>query len=292
MRNFRLQVTLVICASLILLPCLRPVKAQQAEQGRQVFDKYSTVIGAVYPVAGTVFKVTGEMLDLFGYFGKSADPVGDAIKLINARLDVLEKRMTAVENDLRQVSNRQLLAENKDRIRFLKDRRQELEDLTDELKLKPTEPMSKLSLANKARRIAGRFLDDPGMDIWTWSDVRDRDQKMLPAEFKPLPALEYYVMSLVTWIATIENASDGNHQVVKNQCGELVNTECSRELKKHMAFLSVRPAWNDGDPRAPETLPENIRSRVSCSLGSLHSSPDATTRKCVFQEGCLDQIAR
>jgi hypothetical protein len=56
MTNFRLQVTLVICACLILLPCLRPVNAQQAEEGRQVFDKYSTVIGAVYPVAGTIFK--------------------------------------------------------------------------------------------------------------------------------------------------------------------------------------------------------------------------------------------
>src|SRR5688572_31304059 len=58
----------------------------------------------------------------------------------------------------------------------------------------PYTTLFRSSLANKARRIAGRFLDDPGMDIWTWSDVRERDQKVLPAEFKPLPALEYYVM--------------------------------------------------------------------------------------------------
>jgi hypothetical protein len=66
---------------------------------------------------------------------------------------------------------------------------------------------------------------------------------MLAAEFKPLPTLEYYVVSLVTWITAIENASDGNYEAVKGQCGELVNSECSRELKKHIAFLSVRPEW-------------------------------------------------
>jgi len=207
------------------------------EQGKKVFDNYSTVVGAVYPAAGVMFKVAGEMLDTFGYFGNSVDLVGEAIKHINARLDSLEKRMTNTENELQRLDNKLLSAENRNRIRFLKDRHQEIQDLSDQLQKKVTDNQSKRILANKAQRIAGRFLDDPDMDIWKWSDLRLRDQVMMPADFKPLPALEYYGLALVTWMAAIDSATDGDYEFVKRTFGA--------ELKKHIAFLSVRPGWND-----------------------------------------------
>ena len=282
MKRIRLQVVFVLCSCLVLLPCPIDVRAQQAEQGKKVFDDYSTVIGAAYPVAGALFKATGEMLDLFGYFGKSADPVGEAIKRINERLDILEKRMNDLDNRLQRLENKQLLAENRDRIRFLKDRHQQLQDLADELRQKPTERGAKVTLANRAQRIAGRFLDDPEMDIWKWSDMREKDQVMLPADFKPLPALEYYVVALVAWVAAIDNATDGDYEFVKREYG--------RELQKHIAFLTVRSGWNDADD--PATLPENIRARVRCSLELLNSSPHAITRICAIHEGCEDRLAR
>ena len=258
MKHLRLPLIFLICCCLILLPSTSmKLRAQDGpEQGKKVFDNYSTVVGAVYPAAGVMFKVAGEMLDTFGYFGNSVDLVGEAIKHINARLDSLEKRMTDTENQLQRLDNKLLSADNRNRIRFLKDRHQEIQDLVDEMQKKVTDNQSKRILANKAQRIAGRFLDDPDMDIWKWSDLRQRDQVMMPADFKPLPALEYYGLALVTWMAAIDSATDGDYEFVKRTYGP--------ELKKHIAFLSVTPGWND---RAdPMTLPENIMARVSCTL--------------------------
>jgi len=103
MKHIRLQLILLICSCLVLLP-RAPVNVQaqdKAEDGKKVFDNYSTVVGMVYPAGGAMFKATGEMLDLFGYFGKDADPVGEAIRRINERLDILEKRVSGLETKVR-----------------------------------------------------------------------------------------------------------------------------------------------------------------------------------------------
>ncbi|MEP7147546.1 MAG: tachylectin-related carbohydrate-binding protein [Acidobacteriota bacterium] len=283
MKHLRQHFIYLICSCLVLLPCAPlNVRAQTQGDGKKIFDTYATVTTYVYPVAGAMFKATGEMLDLFGYFGNKPDPVGEALKRINERLTNLETKVATLESEMRKVKNELFRTQNRDRIRFLKDRHQDLQHLVDELREKPTERQRKRTLANDAQRIAGRFLDDPEMDIWKWNDMREKDQLMLPADFKPLPTLEYYVVTLVTWMAAIENAADGDKELAKREYG--------RELQKHIAFLSERPSWKDGDEA--ETLPENIRVRVSCGLELLHRSPNAITRKCTIHEGCEDQIAR
>ena len=280
MKNLRLQLCLLIISCLTFLPCMPSnLHAQnKPEDGKKVFSTYSTVVGMVYPVAGAMFKATGDMLDLFGYFGNGVDPVGEELKRINERLGILDKRITDLENGLRRVENNQMLAENRDRVRFLKDRHQEIQDLVDELQKKATDNQAKRILANKAQRIAGRFLDDPDMDIWKWSDLRLQDQVMMPADFKPMPALEYYGLALVTWMAAIDNATDGDYEFVKRTYGP--------ELWKHIAFLSVRTGWNDLSD--PETLPENIMTRVSCTLEPL--SRQSVDRKCQIADRCEDRI--
>ncbi|MGH9931465.1 MAG: hypothetical protein ACREA9_19835, partial [Pyrinomonadaceae bacterium] len=219
MKHIRQQLIILILGSLMLQPFfLRNAHTQQESQGKKDYDKYTTVVGAAYPAAGAVFMATGEMLELFGYFGgtsSSSDPIGDAIKRINERLDVLEKRMKALNDLLQRLVNRQLLSENRERLRFLNDRHQEIQDLVDDLQAKPSEIGARRALANKAQRIAGRFLNDPEMDIWKWSDMREKDQKLFPADFKSLPALEYYVLSVVTVMAAIDNATDGDYAFVK-----------------------------------------------------------------------------
>ena len=282
MKHLRQRFVLLICSCLILLPWAPlNVRAQDnPDDGKKVFDTYATVTTYVYPVAGAMFKATGEMLDLFGYFGNKPDPVGEALKRINQRLDNLELKVATLEAQIQQLTNDEFRSQNRSRIRFLKDRHQELQHLADELREKPTEKARKRTLANDAQRIAGRFLNDPEMDIWKWNDLRERDQLMLPADFKPLPALEYYVVALVTWMAAIENAAEGDSEFAKREYG--------RELQKHIAFLSVRPGWTDTDEA--EALPENIMTRVSCTLQPLERQ--SRDRKCQIAESCEDQLAR
>jgi hypothetical protein len=282
MKPLRFPFIFLICIGLVLMPGTPlGLRAQnKPADGKKVFDTYATVIGAAYPAIGVMFKATGEMLDLFGYFGKGADPVGDELKRINNRLLILDQRMSDLENGLKRVQNEQMLAENRDRVRFLKDRHQEIQDLVDELQRKATDSQAKRILASKAQRIAGRFLDDPDMDIWKWSDLRLRDQVMMPADFKPMPALEYYGIALVTWMAAIDNATDGEYEFVKRTYGP--------ELQKHIAFLSVRKGWNDLGQ--PQTLPENIMTRVSCTMEPLFRQ--SQNRKCLLADRCEDQIAR
>ena len=282
MKHLRRQSIFLICSCLILLPCAPlNVRAQDnPEQGKKIFDNYATVTTMVNPAAGALFKTTGEMLDLFGYFGNKPDPVGEALKRINERLTILETKVATLESEMQKVKNELFRTQNGDRIRFLKDRHQALQHLVDELREKPTEKARKRTLANDAQRIAGRFLDDPEMDIWKWNDMRERDQLMLPADFKPLPALEYYVVTLVTWMAAIENAAEGDYEFAKREYG--------RELQKHIAMLSVRPNWKDADEA--ETLPENIKVRIGCTLEPM--SRQSTDRKCQIEEWCQDQLAR
>src|SRR5260370_30055640 len=283
MKHLRLDVQFGVLSCIVLLPCApRNVRAQdKTEDGKKVFDTYSTVVGMVYPVAGAMFKAAGEMLDTFGYFGNTVDPVGEAIKRINERLDILEKRVSGLETKVQAIENELFRKENLDRVRLLRSKQDALKLLAYKLQQKPTEKRDKLALAKEAEIIVSRFLDDP--DLWNWSDMRGRDGAMLPPDFKPLPALEYYVVALVTWVAAIEYAADGDYEFVKRTYGP--------ELRKHIAYLSVRPGWKESNGDA-ETLPENIMARVSCSLELLHSSPNAITRKCTIHEGCKDQIAR
>lgn len=282
MKYMRQSIMFVFCCCLVLLPCVSiKVRAQQAEKGKKVFDTYSTTVGMAYPAAGAVFKATGEMLDLFGYFGKNADPAGEAIKRINERLDFLEKRVSDLETKVRAIENELFRTQNMTRVRLLRSKQDALKLLAYKLQQKPTEQGDKQALAKEAQIIAGGFLDDP--DLWMWSDMREKDGAMLPADFKPLPALEYYVVALVAWIAAIDSASDGDV--------EFVNREHGRALQKHIAYLSVSSGWKESDGDA-ETLPEKIMARVSCSLESIRKSPDANTRKCTIHEGCEDRIAR
>ncbi len=279
MKHLHKKLIVVICIGLMLAPSAPlSVPAQKGpDDGKKVFDSYATVTTMIYPPAGTTFKVAGEMLELFGYFG-SVDPVGEAIQRINQRLDILERRVSDLEARVRAVENELFQTQNLNRVRLLRDKQGRLKLLLYKLRQKPTEKLDRLALAKEAQIIADGFLDDP--DLWKWSDMREKDGNMLPADFKPLPALEYYVVSLVTWMAAIDNATDGDYEFVKREYG--------KELQKHIDYLSVRSGWKEGDGAV--TLPENIKSRISCTMELLHRSPHSG--KCSIHEGCEDRLAR
>lgn len=272
-------ILLIFCCLILPSGVLKKVRAQNSPgDGKKVFDNYTTVTTMVYPPAGAAFKVAKEMLDLFGYFGNSVDVVGEAIQRINERLDILERRVTDLEARVRAVENGLFQTQNLSRVRLLKEKQRKLQLLLYKLRQKPTERREKLALAKEAEIIAGGFLDDP--DLWLWSDMREKDGNMLPADFKPLPALEYYVVALVAWMAAIDYATDGDYGFVKREYG--------RELQKHIDRLRVRPGWKEGDEAI--TLPENVKQRISCTMAPSQFTPRPGV--CSIYEGCEDQLAR
>ena len=190
MKQLRRHILFLLCLCLVFLPSApTKVTAQGgAGDGKKVFDNYTTVTTMVYPPAGASFKIAKEMLDLFGYFGSSVDVVGEAIQRINERLTILEARVNDLEAKVRAVTNNLFQTQNLSRVRLLQAKQSALELLVYKLRLKPTDRREKLTLAKEAQILADGFLKDP--DLWLWSDMREQDKNMLPADFKPLPAME------------------------------------------------------------------------------------------------------
>jgi hypothetical protein len=256
-----------------------------AQQGKEIFDDYSTGVGAANPVAGALFKGTGEFLDLVGYFGSSSetDPVADAIKRINDRLDAHDARLAALETELQQVRNDQFKTDNLARVRQLRLFNDALHGILDRLQPASKDRNEKIALARDAQRIAEKFLFNVDRDLWFWSDLVVKDHSwqgtsmaagtLLPPDFKPWPTLEYYTLALVTWMTAAEYASEGDKAWVKQEFGE--------ETQKHIRFLSIRPGWNSVSD-APEALPEHVRSRVKGWF-----SPDKSPQNLVCHIGEL-----
>jgi outer membrane protein assembly factor BamB len=280
MKHPRQLLFLLVCLCLVI-PSGVPKRARaqnSPDDGKKVFDNYTTVTTMVYPPAGASFKVAKEMLDLFGYFGSSVDAVGEAIQRINERLGILERKVTDLEAQVRALNNDLRHSQNLGRVQRLQDKQRALELMLFKLRQRPTERREKLALVKEAELNAGSFLTDP--DLWTWSDMREKDGLMLPADFKPLPALEYYVIAVVTWMAAIDYATEGDYGYVKREYGA--------QLQRHIDRLRVRAGWKEGDEAA--TLPENIGTRIRCTLEPLSLSPRAG--KCAVHEWCEDRLAR
>lgn len=262
----------------------------QNPKGKEIFDSYSSAVGTVNPVAAALFKGTGEFLDICGYFGKAADPVGDAIKRITERLDAIELRMTALEAAVKRVQNDLFQTQNLARIRKLRDFKDRLLGILDRLQPAAKDRNEKIALARDAQRIAEKFLFDVDKDLWIWSDLVMKDHswqnkamvagQLLEPDFKPWPTMEYYTLALVTWMTAAEYASEGDAAWVKQTFGD--------DIQKHIALLTVRPGWT-AESGPPETLPEEVRSRVK---GWFVPDKYPDNLVCHFHEYTTDQIGR
>ena len=284
MKHLRKLILVIIGASLVVPPCAIVAPAQQKQQDNtaatteQLIDVYISVMTMAYPPVGLALGAAKGLMGMMGFFDKP-DLVGEALKLLNERLTNLEKRVDGLEAQLRDVRNELFRTQNLARIRQLRNFQRDLQSLTFALRQRPTERATKLKLANDARLIADEFLTDS--DLWRWNDVRRDNDQMLPADFKPLPALDYYVTTLVTWVATIEYAADGDAEFVKRTYGPA--------LQKHINYLSERTGWNELDDDA-QTLPENIKKRVTCHMDPVSERP--RDGKCTFRQYCEDAMAR
>ena len=276
----------------ILLACPVPEARAADPQGRQVLDAYATVLGKAYPVAGAIAKAIIDLADMAGLLGEGPDPLGQAVKVINARLDAQLAQLKRLEEDVRLMRGDHLRERNLQRVWRLRDSREALKAITSALAQKPADPAMKALLVGQAQAEVEKFLD---LELWTWSDVALKDHtwygkdgqpllvkagEILDPDFKTMPTLEYYTAALVTWMAAIEYAGDGNRESVKQTYGA--------KLREHAAFLSPRPDWNT-NRHDPQSLPEHVQHRI----GGFYV-PEKYPRDgmCTFDEYLTDYIGR
>lgn len=248
----------------------------------KVLDAAITAMTIGYPPAGAALGAMKGMMSMLGFFDKP-DMVGEALRQLAARLQVLESRLAYLESQVLQIRNQQFKDQNLARVRELQQRHRELQGHVFELKERPTDPAIRRSLANKGKILADSFLLEYDADLWQWSDLDEATQQMFPPDFKPLPALEYYVGSLVFWMAAIETAAAGDRQFVITTYGT--------DLARHARFLSVRDGWDDLSGAA-QTLPEQVAVRVLCGLSPMSKYPDPNTGMCTAAMLCNDAMAR
>jgi hypothetical protein len=260
---------------------------KQPESGK-VMDTAIAAISIGYPPAGIAL---GFAKGLITAVAGGSDPVGDALKALDSRLGEVEKRVDDLQKEVAAIRDEQFRQADRARFRELLSRRDEVKRLTNRLRLRPTDAREKNIIAYDAQVLAARFLPtyDADRDVWMWSDLNVySDQRtgqlasrLLPADFKTMPTFEYYVSALVLWMAAIEYEAGGNTSLVVNTYG--------KELLKHAAYLSVRPAWHELSD-TPQTLPEQVMSRVTCNVEPVSKYP--TSLACSARFVCADVMHR
>src|SRR6266516_3317548 len=265
MKHLR-KLSLFICSCLIL-NCV-PIKAQAQEKledqkGTElVVDAWIGVTSMAFPEAAPFLEGGKKLLDMLDVFGKP-DATGEALKKINARLDQIEKRISDLDAKINALRNDFFTEKNYTRLQLLRTKRETLQGLVVQLQEKPTQADAKRGLVKAVQNIADDFLDP---ELWSWSDMRRSDCQMLAPYFKPLPTLELYATTLVTWMAAISYAGD-NVDYVKRTYGPA--------LQRHVNYLN-------------QTLPGNIRTRVSGRIDSIDKYPK--NRVCNYEVFVDDQI--
>lgn len=289
MSNFKLRYVFPFVACAIpAFSCWAQFKNDPLEPDEE--RKLGTIIGNAYSGvagAGTVFDTMKLLLIATGYWRES-DRVAYAVKLVNERVAVLEGRMKAAEDWLRTLQNNDLRQANERRVDRLRDLLLTMKDLAIQLEAKPADWGARITLARRAHLYVDEFRKDE--DLWKWSDAakvrHQRDGRwveagdLLPAEFKPVPALEYYTAALVIWMAATDFAGELNRSVVRATFGP--------ELQDHIAFLRTRPGWDElkGNPVTPA---EHIESRIT-SLYIPGKYPE--NGQCGFSEVIEDRIGK
>lgn len=251
-----------------------------------VVDMYITATTAAYPPAGGALAAAKALMGAMGFFDKS-DPVADALNLINQRLQLALQRITTLELEVAQIKDHVFQSDNEERIYRLKIRMGKLSNAVDSLRRRPGDPNSKMDLAHDLQTLAHEFLPIPSWHDWEWSDLHvwkepatgQFKSQMLPGEVKSLPILEAYASVLVTWMAAIEYAADGDTQWVRQTYGD--------ELRQHAAFLSAGSSTTED---SVGTLADYVKAQNYCYFGSF--GRDAATGECYVNDVCHDGMGR
>jgi Tachylectin len=216
------------------------------------------------------YKAVRVVLELTGWWNEPADPLGNAVRMLQEQIDVLKQELTAVNARLNKLAERLAQLENFNRLEAFKEVRDNLDKVALALAERPSDSYVRYELAREAGVIADEFLPGPDgavPDLWKWTDTvirvpRDAQGNPLPpvyelvrADFKPLVALPLYVLSVMSWLAAVDLATGGNYEEVRNRYG--------RQIRRHIEGLSPRRDWSE-QLHPPRTLPEHIQARITC----------------------------
>ncbi len=250
-----------------------------------------TIYSALPPPAGPVFAAMFKFLDFVGYFG-SADPVAQAIKLLRGEIDAIKKDLDTLKERVNRLAERVAQNENKARLNRLTDIRLRLESLINRIGNQPASASERDAIAFDAGQLADQFLDEP--DLWRWTDLETTrflddygheagppQVNLLEPDFKPLPAQPVYAMAVLTWIMAIDLDTGGNVDAVQRKHGG--------RLRRHVDQNRVRDGFDDVR-QPPETLPENVMTRITCRPVAQHKY--ALDRECLISIQCENIMQR
>jgi hypothetical protein len=141
---------------------------------------------------------------------------------------------------------------------------------------------------------ADRFLGN--LDLWQWTDIRttiERDAYgnpvpggtavvAMPPDFKVRLAMPVYRAAMLTWLIAIDLDTQGNYLLVRSKYGV--------SLGRHIDMISIRQGWNELQT-PPQTIPENIKSRITCYPIAFAKFADAAGN-CSFSIACENVMDR
>jgi hypothetical protein len=245
-------------------------------------ELYFTVAELV-PYTAPLAKAVKLVIEMYE-FGK-ADKRDLAIALLQQDIARIRQELAHINQRLDDAIVRIAKIENRQRVRALDDQALELEALAFRLSAQTA-----AEVAFEAGQRADVFLSDS--DLWLWSDVKktvvtneggqpSETVALVPPDFKSYPALAVYSYALVLFMAAVQMETGANRQLVQSRHGT--------RLRRHIESVSVRAGWVDGE-QDPKTLPEQIKSRITCTPVAQHKY--ARLGKCRFTIECRDVIAR
>jgi hypothetical protein len=251
---------------------------------------YSALPAAAGP-AGPFFAAAFKFLEFTGYFDQ-ADPTAAAINLILQQLQQLKAELDHLQERVNALTQRVVNLENQNRVQRLSDLRNRVESLGYRIASPPDQLDQRKLIAMDAGLIVDYFLDEP--DLWRWTDfsitatlddyghpVGNPEINLMPADFKVMPAQPIYAYAIMTWLLAIELDTSGSRSTVLTRYGD--------RLRRHVAQNLVRDGWSDVGG-TPETLPENVMSRITCRPIAQHSY--ALHDLCTFTIVCENVMRR
>ncbi|MDG9712638.1 tachylectin-related carbohydrate-binding protein [Streptomyces sp. DH10] len=250
------------------------------------YETLDNLIDAAGPIGTGV-----DILKFIYEFGKTS-PTEYAIENISRELALIKTQLAELSGRLDTVTQRLVKAENLARVRRLEEHTTRLSTLAVQIQRSPGDQARAAEAAAEAGGRADSMLTDE--DLWTWSDVQivtphdangnpSGPQRIepLPPEFKTKIALPVYSMALTIWVAAMLIDTGSEVGRVKERYGD--------QLDRHIGAVSLRFGWHDHGSDE-QTLPEKIRSRITCRPVAAHKY--AEDGMCTFTVQCTDKLAR
>jgi hypothetical protein len=221
---------------------------------------------SMIPVAGPYFAAFNKVFDFAESWGKT-DPVSAALAEIRQQIQYLFGAIEGLSERVDQLVLEVARLENSLRVEAVVDAVRRLDTITKSIGLQPADDYSRGRLAIEAEAVA----NDLGLDsvAWQWTDIVYTprfdafDQPLEPAlslapgGFQAYLALPTYLAAIYTWLIAIDQHTKDDYQRARDLYGEA--------LRRHIRLSSVRFGW-DRTQGPPESLPENIITRVTCSV--------------------------